>query len=58
MAQSKVEEMKKLQLAAEKSLAETKAEEIQRMAEYSSSINLHDLEDVPEAYLREDWKTF
>ncbi|XP_062872838.1 diablo, IAP-binding mitochondrial protein a isoform X2 [Trichomycterus rosablanca] len=53
-AQSKVEEMKTLQLAAERSLAETKAEEIQRMAEYSSSINLQDLEDVPEAYLRED----
>ncbi|KAI4898925.1 hypothetical protein NFI96_028007 [Prochilodus magdalenae] len=54
VAQSKVEEMRKIQLAAEKSLAETKAEEIQRMAEYASSINLHDLEDVPEAYLRED----
>ncbi|XP_072547452.1 diablo, IAP-binding mitochondrial protein a [Salminus brasiliensis] len=54
VAQSKVEEMRKLQAAAEKSLAETKAEEIQRMAEYASSINLHDLEDIPEAYLRED----
>ncbi|KAI5611170.1 diablo, IAP-binding mitochondrial protein a, partial [Silurus asotus] len=53
-AQSKVEEMRKLQLAAQKSLAEMKAEEIQRMAEYASSINLQDLEDVPEAYLRED----
>lgn len=53
-AQSKVEEMRKLQLVAQKSLAEMKAEEIQRMAEYASSINLQDLEDVPEAYLRED----
>lgn len=53
-AQSKIEEMKKLQLTAQKSLAEMKAEEIQRMAEYASSINLQDLEDVPEAYLRED----
>ncbi|XP_026993064.1 diablo, IAP-binding mitochondrial protein a [Tachysurus fulvidraco] len=53
-AQSKVEEMRKLQMAAQKSLAEMKAEEIQRMAEYASSINLQDLEDVPEAYLRED----
>ncbi|XP_066518557.1 diablo, IAP-binding mitochondrial protein a isoform X2 [Hoplias malabaricus] len=54
VAQSKVEDMKKIQLAAEKSLAETKADEIQRMAEYASSIKLQDLEDVPEAYLRED----
>ncbi|XP_036414931.1 diablo, IAP-binding mitochondrial protein a isoform X1 [Colossoma macropomum] len=54
VAQSKVEEMRKIRLAAEKSLAETKADEIQRMAEYASSINLHDLEDIPEAYLRED----
>ncbi|KAK3531601.1 hypothetical protein QTP70_024993 [Hemibagrus guttatus] len=53
-AQSKVEEMRKLQMAAQKSLAEMKAEEIQRMAEYASSINLQDLEDFPEAYLRED----
>ncbi|XP_053362784.1 diablo, IAP-binding mitochondrial protein a [Clarias gariepinus] len=53
-AQSKVEEMRKLQVVAQKSLAEMKAEEIQRMAEYASSINLQDLEDVPEAYLRED----
>ncbi|XP_058270173.1 diablo, IAP-binding mitochondrial protein a isoform X2 [Hemibagrus wyckioides] len=53
-AQSKVEEMRKLQMAAQKSLAEMKAEEIQRMAEYASSINLQDLEDIPEAYLRED----
>lgn len=54
VAQSKVEEMRKLEVAAQKSLAETKAEEIQRMAEYASSINLQELEDVPEAYLRED----
>ncbi|XP_076833193.1 diablo, IAP-binding mitochondrial protein a isoform X2 [Brachyhypopomus gauderio] len=54
VAQSKVEEMRRLQTAAEKSLAETKADEIQRMAEYASSIKLNDLEDVPEAYLRED----
>lgn len=53
-AQSKVEEMRKLEAVAQKSLAEIKAEEIQKMAEYTSSINLQDLEDVPEAYLRED----
>lgn len=56
-AQTKVEEMRKLEVAAQKSLAEMKAEEIQKMAEYTSSINLQDLEDVPEAYLREDWNS-
>ncbi|XP_056329551.1 diablo, IAP-binding mitochondrial protein a isoform X2 [Danio aesculapii] len=54
VAQSKVEEIRKISKEAEKKLAETKAEEIQRMAEYASSIDIHDLEDVPEAYLRED----
>ncbi|XP_035389815.1 diablo, IAP-binding mitochondrial protein a [Electrophorus electricus] len=54
VAQSKLEEMRGLRVAAEKSLAETKADEIQRMAEYSSSLKMNDLEDLPEAYLRED----
>ncbi|XP_016349120.1 diablo homolog, mitochondrial-like isoform X2 [Sinocyclocheilus anshuiensis] len=54
VAQCKVEELRKISKAAEKKLAETKAEEIQRMAEYASSIDIHDLEDIPEAYLRED----
>ncbi|XP_051534654.1 diablo IAP-binding mitochondrial protein-like [Myxocyprinus asiaticus] len=54
VAQSKVEEVRQISKDAEKKLAETKAEEIQRMAEYASSINIHDLGDVPEAYLRED----
>ncbi|XP_067221216.1 diablo, IAP-binding mitochondrial protein a isoform X2 [Chanodichthys erythropterus] len=54
VAQSKVEEIRKISKDAEKKLAETKAEEIQRMAEYASSIDINDLEDIPEAYLRED----
>lgn len=54
VAQSKVQEMRELRAVAEKSLAEIKAEEIQRMAEYASSIKRQDLEDLPEAYLRED----
>ncbi|XP_042626947.1 diablo homolog, mitochondrial-like isoform X2 [Cyprinus carpio] len=54
VAQCKVEELRKISKEAEKKLAETKAEEIQRMAEYASSIAIHDLEDIPEAYLRED----
>lgn len=51
VAQTKVDEVKEISKEAQKKLAETKAEEIQRMAEYSSSIYL---ESVPEAYLRED----
>ncbi|XP_058601146.1 diablo, IAP-binding mitochondrial protein a isoform X2 [Onychostoma macrolepis] len=54
VAQCKVEELRKISKKAEKKLAETKAEEIQRMAEYASSIDITDLEDIPEAYLRED----
>ncbi|XP_067307150.1 diablo, IAP-binding mitochondrial protein a isoform X2 [Pseudorasbora parva] len=54
VAQSKVEEIRKISIEAERKLAETKAEEIQRMAEYASSIDINDLEDIPEAYLRED----
>lgn len=54
MAQAKVEEVREISKDAEKKLAEVKAEEIQRMAEFSSSIDIHDLESVPEAYLRED----
>ncbi|XP_016431848.1 diablo homolog, mitochondrial-like isoform X2 [Sinocyclocheilus rhinocerous] len=54
VAQCKVEELRKISKGAEKKLAETKAEEIQRMAEYVSSIDINDLEDIPEAYLRED----
>ncbi|XP_065137583.1 diablo, IAP-binding mitochondrial protein a [Paramisgurnus dabryanus] len=54
VAQSKVEEVRKISKDAEKKLAETKAEEIQRMAEYASSIDKPEMENVPEAYLRED----
>ncbi|XP_057207422.1 diablo, IAP-binding mitochondrial protein a isoform X2 [Triplophysa rosa] len=54
VAQVKVEEVREISKEAEKKLAETKAEEIQRMAEYASSIDIHELEGVPEAYLRED----
>lgn len=49
-----MEEIRKISREAKKKLAETKAEEIQRMAEYVSSIDINDLEDIPEAYLRED----
>ncbi|XP_036391832.1 diablo, IAP-binding mitochondrial protein a isoform X2 [Megalops cyprinoides] len=53
VAQSQVEQMRQLSLDAERKLAETKAEEIQRMAEYASTMDKM-AEEVPEAYLRED----
>ncbi|XP_034024243.1 diablo homolog, mitochondrial-like isoform X2 [Thalassophryne amazonica] len=55
VAQSQVEEVRKLLVDANKKLAETKVMEIQRMAEYASSLEKNkDDEDIPEAYLRED----
>lgn len=53
MAKAQVEETRHLMQEAERKLAETKAEEIQRMAEYASTLNIN-MEDIPEAYLRED----
>lgn len=53
LAQAQVDEAKKVSAEAERKLAETKADEIQRMAEYHAF--LQDSEhEVHEAYLRED----
>uniref|UniRef100_A0A3P9AM12 Direct IAP-binding protein with low pI n=2 Tax=Esox lucius TaxID=8010 RepID=A0A3P9AM12_ESOLU len=52
-AKSQVEEVRQISLEAKRKLAETKAEEIQRMAEYASFIE-SGVDDVHEAYLRED----
>merc|ERR1712168_720440 len=55
MAQSQVEEARKLSKDADKKLAEVKAEEIQRMAEYASFLDKNGEEhEIHEAYLRED----
>ncbi|XP_034720110.1 diablo homolog, mitochondrial-like isoform X3 [Etheostoma cragini] len=54
MAQSQVGEARKLSAAADKMLAETKVEEIQRMAEYASFLDNSEEDGVQEAYLRED----
>ncbi|KAM7412848.1 hypothetical protein PAMA_020301 [Pampus argenteus] len=54
IAQSQVEEARKMSADAEKKLTETKVEEIQRMAEYASSLEGNDELEVHEAYLRED----
>ncbi|KAI1893564.1 hypothetical protein AGOR_G00125020 [Albula goreensis] len=53
MAQVQIEQVRKLSLDAERKLAETKAEEIQRMAEFATTMERM-TEDIPEAYLRED----
>lgn len=54
VAQSQVEEAQKLSAEADKKLAETKVEEIQRMAEYAAFLEDSDGPEVHEAYLRED----
>lgn len=48
-----MEEARKLSAEADKKLAETKVEEIQRMAEYNAFLDGNEHE-VHEAYLRED----
>lgn len=53
VAQSQVEDARNLSAEAEKKLAETKVEEIQRMAEYTAFLE-GDEHEVHEAYLRED----
>uniref|UniRef100_A0A672YE58 Diablo homolog, mitochondrial-like n=1 Tax=Sphaeramia orbicularis TaxID=375764 RepID=A0A672YE58_9TELE len=54
LAQSQVEEARKLSADADKKLAETKVEEIQRMAEYTAFLGDSEEHEVHEAYLRED----
>ncbi|XP_070826913.1 diablo, IAP-binding mitochondrial protein a isoform X1 [Chaetodon trifascialis] len=54
VAQSQVEEARKLSADAEKKLAETKVEEIQRMAEYAAFREDCEEHELHEAYLRED----
>ncbi|XP_069568519.1 diablo IAP-binding mitochondrial protein-like isoform X1 [Brachyistius frenatus] len=54
VAQSHVEEARKLSADAEKKLAEMKVEEIQRMAEYTAFLDNSEEHEMQEAYLRED----
>nr|XP_020444283.1 diablo homolog, mitochondrial-like isoform X2 [Monopterus albus] len=54
VAQSQVEEAQKMSADADKKLAETKVEEIQRMAEYAAFLEDSEEHEVHEAYLRED----
>uniref|UniRef100_A0A3Q1FFE9 Direct IAP-binding protein with low pI n=1 Tax=Acanthochromis polyacanthus TaxID=80966 RepID=A0A3Q1FFE9_9TELE len=54
VAQSQVDEARKLSADADKKLAETKVEEIQRMAEYTAFLEGSEEHEVHEAYLRED----
>lgn len=56
VAQTQVEEAQKLSEDANKKLAEAKVMEVERMAQYAASLQSNnDEEEVPEAYLREDW---
>ncbi|KAJ8280163.1 hypothetical protein GJAV_G00051300 [Gymnothorax javanicus] len=53
VAQSQVEQIRKLSVEAERKLAEAKVEEVQRMAAFADAMERM-TEDIPEAYLRED----
>lgn len=52
LAQTQVEQSQKLSADADKKLTETRVMEIERMAQHAAS---SDEEEVPDAYLREDW---
>ena len=54
VAQSQVEEARKLSEDADKKLAETKVDEIQRKAEYAALQDTNEEYELHEAYLRED----
>ncbi|CAN9511222.1 unnamed protein product [Ophioblennius macclurei] len=55
VAQTQVEEARKLSSDADKKLAEAKVMEVERMAQYATSMETSsEEEDIPEAYLRED----
>lgn len=55
LAQSQVEDARKLSVDADKKLAEARVMEIERMAQYAASLESNsEEEEVPEAYLRED----
>lgn len=54
LAQTQVEQSQKLSADADKKLTETKVMEVERMAQHAAS---SDEEEVPDAYLREDWET-
>lgn len=52
LAQTQVQQSQTLSADADKKLTETKVMEIERMAQHAAS----DEEEVPDAYLREDWE--
>lgn len=54
VAQAQVDEARKLSEDVNKKLAETKVEEIQRMAEYAAFRDNNEEPELHEAYLRED----
>lgn len=59
VAQSQVQEALKVSQDANKKLAETKVMEVERTTQHAVSLeNNNDEEDIPEAYLREDWDKY
>lgn len=54
VAQSQVDEARKLSAEAERKLAEAKVLEVERMSQQVTSVENNEEEEVPDAYLRED----
>lgn len=55
LAESQVEDTRKLLVDADKKLAEARVMEVERMSNYAASLESNsEEEEVPEAYLRED----
>ncbi|KAM6933312.1 diablo IAP-binding mitochondrial protein-like [Xenentodon cancila] len=55
VAQTQVEEIRKVSMEADKKLSEMKVMEVERMSQYAASLESSNVEEeIPEAYLRED----
>lgn len=58
VAQAQVDEASKLSAEAERKLAEAKVMEVERMSQHVTSMENNEEEEVPDAYLREDWSDY
>lgn len=58
VAQAQLDEARKLSAEAERKLAEAKVMEVERMSQHVTSMENNEEEEVPDAYLREDWNNY
>lgn len=57
VAQAQLDEARKVSAEAERKLAEAKVMEVERMSQRVTSMENNEEEEVPDAYLREDWRS-